>query len=225
MKLLALTTFLLFSFITQAQTIEQGQVWGGLMTQYRVGKKSLIWNDTHFVPGAFFVLRTGYTHETKYGRFTGGLAHLWLPFEGQGFSRNEWRPWAQWFLVKPLGKSWQYQARIRYDARFREAIVNNQLLDNEFNFNNRYRFQLGLRYNILDLNTDYKLFTMLGGEVLLNSGKKVHWLDQHRRNLTLGVAKKGLIFQTGYMNRQNYASTGVKSTINHTWINWLILEF
>ncbi len=225
MKFLALIAILLLSNLTNAQTIEQGQLWGGLMTQYRVGKKLLVWNDAHFVPGGFFIIRTGYTQETKIGRFTGGLAHLWLPFENNGLKRNEWRPWAQWFLSKPLGENWQYQARIRYDARFRELIENKQLINNQYNFSNRYRFQFGLRYNILNINSDYKLFTMLGGELLINSGKNVYWLDQHRRNLTIGIAKKGLILQTGYMNRQNFANSGAKSAINHTWINWLILEF
>lgn len=209
-----------------SQEVEQQQFWAGIMTSFRVGEKSLIWNDAHLVPGAFFIIRTGYTHETKLGRFTLGLAHLWLPNGPETMQRDEWRPWGQWFLSKKIGESqWQYQFRVRYDARFREDIINGQIVSNEFSFNHRLRFQGTVRYNLLQLTEKDKLFVAGGGELLINKKQNQYWMDQNRRNVTLGIARKGISFQTGYMNRQNFNEVGDKLQINHTWINWLILEF
>jgi hypothetical protein len=209
----------------KAQTIEQGQFWAGLMTQTRIGKKSLWWNDFHFVPQGFGVIRTGYTHEIGQSRVTVGLAYLALPDAAKNLTRSEWRPWAQWFWIKKINSNHQCQFRLRYEARFREKLQNSAVIKDEYDFNHRFRIQAVWRYNLADLGKKDKLFVAIGGEILLNQGGQTYWLDQHRRNITLGLARKGFIFQTGYMNRQNLRNNGTVSQINHTWINWLILEF
>ncbi len=224
-KLCTLWLLISLSNWLSAQTKEQTQVWIGLMTQTRMGKKSLWWNDFHYVPESFLVLRTGYTHELKYGRLTVGLAHLWLPDGKKQLKRQEWRPWAQWFWIYRINDKNQTQLRLRYEARFREKVAAGIVQDDEFDFNHRFRVQFTWRYNLFNISAKDKLFAALGGEILLNQGGKTHYLDQHRRNLTVGVARKKIIFQTGYMNRQNFRNDGSVAQISHHWVNWLIVEF
>jgi hypothetical protein len=198
------------------------------MTSVQISKNYSLWNDFHFVPDGFGVVRTGLTRHLNKGSFTGGLARLWLPAPevGAGLLRTEWRPWAQLQFVLPIDSRFSLTQRIRYDARFRQMISRGLLQEDSFVFNHRVRWLVSFRRNLGDAIRGWQPFASLNNEVLLNFGMNITYntFDQNRVSLMAGAQHKNLQVQLGYMSR--FVQTGERQFAhNHTLVVWITQGF
>jgi Protein of unknown function (DUF2490) len=215
---------------TEKTVTEKGQFWVGVLTQARLSKPLSLWNDVHFVPEGFFLARTGLTfHFTEQMSATGGYAFGLLPVgTPTRLERIEHRPWAQLFYLAPFGGNWSLSERIRYEARFRQNVVDNEIADG-FSFTNRVRFAVNLRRNLKELtfSTNYVPYVTVGDEVLLQFGENVVYntLDQNRIIGGLGITREKTSVQLSYMNRFVQQATGSDYTMNHTFVVWFFQNF
>ncbi len=207
---------------------EQNQFWIGYMTATKLSNKFSWWNDAHFVPSGFFIVRTGLTfYFPERANLTAGYARLALPGGGVSseLKRSEHRPWAQLIVNSPLPGQWSHLMRIRYDARYRHKLTPQGTLDEGYGFNNRVRFLSSFRHRFeqFKLGEHWLPFFNISDEVLVNFGREVvfNHLDQNRFSLTLGMQHKGLTAQMGYMNRFVQLSSGNRFVLNHTLIVWI----
>lgn len=212
---------------SESQVKQQGQVWLAYMTQTRFTNLLSLWNDFHFVPDGFFVLRTGLTfHLPENINATAGYAYVGLPM-GQlapELKRPEHRPWMQVVHSHPLGEKWSLSQRVRYDARFRHRVEGGEL-SSGYGFSHRVRFLLSLKRNFPELafGDEFLPFLTLSNEVLLNFGEDVVYnhLDQNRVSASLGLSRKALSLQVGYMNRYVQLANGHDKVMNHTLLLWV----
>lgn len=209
----------------QTKTISAGnQWWLGYMTSVQVSEKYSWWNDFHLVPGGFGVVRTGVTRHFAKGGFTGGFARLWLPGPDSrhGLPRWEWRPWAQVQLVLPVDEHYTFTQRLRYDARFRQAITGAVLDESAFVFNHRVRWLTSFRRILFRGRMKWHPFISISNEVLLNFGSSISFntFDQNRISVMTGAQVKNLQIQIGYMNR--FVQTGGSAFSSfHTAVFWV----
>jgi hypothetical protein len=208
----------------QTKTISTNQqVWFGYMTSTKLNDSYSVWNDFHYVPEGFFVARTGLTHHAKNTNLTAGYAFLLLPQSTAEpkLKRQEHRPWAQVVFSFPLQRSFSLVHRLRYDARFKQNVVNNELMDGS-TFTNRVRFLTALKKMIGSSgDRKWRPYVVFANEVLLNFGESVaSTFDQNRIQLSLGLQGKNIQFQVGYMNR--FVQTDATRYIhNHTLLFWV----
>ncbi|MGF1636994.1 MAG: DUF2490 domain-containing protein [Cyclobacteriaceae bacterium] len=215
----------------QKEVTEQFQSWVGYMTSTRITEKFSWWNDFHYVPGGFFVARTGLTyHFPQRVNITGGYGFLELPTGsiGKELKRREHRPWGQLVVSNPISDNWSNTMRIRYDARFRKNIENGEIVDG-YTFNHRLRMMASFRKQFPQLKPkdDWMPFLSLADEILINFGKNIVYnhLDQNRVTVTLGMQHKSLTMQVGYMNRFVQLASGNQFIMNHTAVLWMTHSF
>jgi hypothetical protein len=212
-------------FSQEKTVVDKNQVWFGYMSSVTISQRFSLWNDFHFVPESFFVARTGLTYQAKNFNVTTGYGFLLLPLSTTQtqLTRREHRPWAQLLSSSSLSKSISYVNRVRYDARFKQVVTAEEL-QSSYGFTNRIRFLTGLRMNIPIAGGEKNIpFVALSNEVLLNFGKDVvnNTFDQNRIQLSLGLQRKTIQYQVGYMNR--FVQTGnAQYTLNHTVLFWVI---
>ncbi len=229
-RITILKTFLILGLVlpgigvsAQKQTAHNNQYWFGYMTSAKLSDKYSLWNDAHFVPGAFAIVRTGLTRNIfGKGTLTGGYAYAKLPFGSDNvLKRTEHRPWAQAYFASTPAQSWTLSQRIRYDARYRQRIEETGLSDG-YLFNHRVRFLVSLRRNINKPRQGGDIYyAVLSNEILLNFGNQViQTFDQNRISLGVGLERKKTQYQIGLMNRyvQRSASQYVQ---NHTLVVWV----
>src|SRR5690606_28212607 len=149
-----------------------------------------LWNDAHYVPGSFFIGRHGLSvHLNEQITATGGYAWLFLsPSFSDNLMRAEHRPWAQMVFNFSVGQKYQVHHRVRYDARFRQNVADDEIVAG-YGFTNRVRFMTSIRRPLIGQVLGKQIpFITLGNEVLLNFGKKVYNnnLDQNRTWLMVG---------------------------------------
>lgn len=214
-----------FTLGTKAQKIpiteQQQQLWGGYITDLKFNDNWSMWNDTHWVPNSFFILRTGITKHWKKQRIrtTAGYAHLWAyPPKPNKTFRPEHRVWGQTTWTHGERQPWGYLHRLRYEARFRGTIVDDYLL-NEFNFNYRLRYLFQVRY-FLDREHDNKLdwFLTASDEVLFNVGHEIQnylRLDQNRISVGAGFQYENLTIQLAYVNQLIESNIDYSFRMNH----------
>ena len=211
------------SFAQQKSVESQSQLWLGYMTNTRLSSKVSWWNDFHYVPHGFAVARTGISRHFAQLKITIGYGHLWLPGpDNHGLNRDEHRPWGQAQFGIPLQKSWTLLQRLRYDARFKEKIVDYQIADG-FNFNHRVRYRIGIKKELPSfLENKVIPFLVLSNEILLNFGKEIVYntFDQNRLSMAFGIKHGHLQWQIGYMNRYVQSSSGGVFQQNHTLYLW-----
>jgi hypothetical protein len=199
------------------------QLWLGYMTSFRFHARYSWWNDAHFVPKGFFIVRTGLTQHWDKISVSAGYAFLKIPVSSSvnELRRNEHRPWGQVSITLPLSPTVSFTHRIRYDARFRQEVIEN-MLQPGYSFVNRLRFFTGVR-KILYRRDEHKqqFFVALGTEVLLNFGARAtNTFDQFRLHLSGGMQVQNLQYQIGYMNR--FVQTGdARYVSNHTLTLWV----
>lgn len=204
----------------------QQQTWLGYMTQLRVSDTYSLWNDFHLVPEGFYVLRTGLSyHFNERVTATAGYAFLGLPVGTltQDLKRQEHRPWGQLVVNVPIAPNWSFTHRFRYDMRFRRNVADGQLASG-YELTHRPRFLFTLRRNLPALRFGEQLpYVSFGNEVLLNFGSHVVFnrMDQNRVTAGVGVARRGLALQVGYMNRFVQLPSGRDFVMNHTLFLWL----
>lgn len=193
---------------SQEDFIYENQVWVGYITSARVSDRISIWNDAHFVPESFLILRTGATYHFNYsekvkGSSTLGVAKLWL-YSRNGLTpiRNEFRPWGQTTAAFNF-KKFTISNRLRYDARFRQEIEDNILLDT-YQFNWRLRYFLMIKYPIAinkEKSTEWYAYSY--NEILYDVGTNITngiRLNQNRFTIGIGYKFDNLRIQLGYLN-------------------------
>lgn len=215
----------------ERDVVEQNQLWAGVMTQVRVSDRASLWNDAHMVPDAFYIVRTGITgHLTDNLTVTGGYAFLGLPVP-QGVTadlkRTEHRPWAQVVYTSMAAPAVQILHRIRYDARYRRNVADGALAQG-FGLTHRVRFNLNVRVDLEPLRFGDGIlpYVAIGDEVLLNFGPDVvfNTLDQNRVVGMIGLRRRGIAGQIGYMNRLVQLPTAHRLVMNHTLVGWLFVN-
>jgi hypothetical protein len=198
----------------------------GYMTSLKLNGAYSWWNDVHWVPGGFFLGRTGLTRLVRPWQFTAGYAYGRLPVSTitHGLPRTEHRPWAQAQAVMPLARSLVFVTRVRYDARFRQEVRQSELLKS-YSLTHRLRWMVTCRkFLFADKNRDWKPFVALSNEVLLNVGPRASRFDQNRVLLMVGAQREGIQLQLGYMNR--FVKTGVDRFVqNHMAVVWITHAF
>lgn len=210
--------------------IDQEQGWVGLMTNGRFAEKWGWWNDFHYVPGAFGVVRTGLSYRIlPEMTLTGGYAQLWLSAPAEaGLPRAERRPWGQLVVNHKVSPRLFMANRIRYDMRFRESLLAGRPSGEGFDFNHRLRFLVSMRWPMQQWSwAQGRPFFNLSNEVLVNFGEQVlnNHFDQNRLWLTLGWQRANLTLQTGYMMRYVQLAPANSYQRNHTLLLWLTWNF
>lgn len=221
-------TFSLTTFAQTRQVDKNNQYWIGYMTNTMLSDRYSWWNDFHLVPEGFGVARTGITRHFTNVNVTGGYAFLWLP-PGSGntrLERHEHRPWGQIQFNLPVARNYSLVQRIRYDARFREKILNGEVMDG-YNFNHRIRFLTSFKRTLgHNEQRQYVPYVVISDEVLFNFGKEIttNTFDQNRLSISLGMQSKTIQYQVGFMNRFVQVAPS-KFTLNHTLVLWITHRF
>lgn len=204
-----------------------GQAWIGYMTSVRLNNRFSLWNDFHLATDNFFIGRHGLTvHLNRQVTLTGGYAWLFLaPSFTSSLVRQEHRPWGQLMFTESITDKWQTQQRFRYDARFRENVRDNQVIEGEYGFMHRLRYMFNIRRLIKGESfTKPSIFMSINSEILINFGEAVaqNNLDQFRASLLVGRTFNTITAQVGYMYR--YVPQGAPNTYKTfhgatLWIN------
>jgi hypothetical protein len=208
------------------------QKWVGYMTTTRITDTWSIWNDFHYNPGAFGVARTGITAHLFNNQvtWTNGYGFLWLTSASNDpeLDRHEHRPWGQFTTTQKLTPTLSFNTRFRYEARFRQKVVNGDPIDG-YNFNWRFRFLFSARQSFPTLKSKMlgTPFVGLTNEVLMNMGDEIVYnhLDQNRTWTTLGLQWTDINIQVGYMNRYVQNISGNRFVRNHTALVWVTQTF
>jgi hypothetical protein len=200
---------------SQEDFIYENQVWVGYITSARVSDRISIWNDAHFVPESFLILRTGATYHFNFsekvkGSSTLGFARLWLYSRNDLTpTRNEFRPWGQTTAAFNI-KKFTISNRLRYDARFRQEVEDNILLDT-YQFNWRLRYFLMIKYPIaINNEKSTEWYSYAYNEILYDLGKNVtngFRLNQNRFTIGIGYKFDNMRIQLGYLNMIKNPST------------------
>jgi hypothetical protein len=214
-KCLAISIFLLLSqtLFSQLSETENEQLWLGYLTQSKISKNYSLWNDTHWVPDNFYIIRTGLTYhfENKLKTTTTlGYALAWFyPTEGNETFRLEQRIWGQTTSVH-TNATLNFFHRFRYEARFRKTIIDDRSTAN-YNFNYRLRYLFQMRYNFkAQPQTDNRFYAVTSDEIMFNAGEEItnnFRLDQNRLSLGMGYQTKNMTFQLAYMKQLILSNT------------------
>lgn len=198
----------------------KSRLWFGYITDTKIDDNWSVWNDAHWVPDAFGIVRTGLSYKFNNTNIKTTLGYAFLlqypAAEGKPF-RPEHRPWGQTVLTH-RNEKWTYLHRLRYEARYRKIVVTENL-QNEFNFNYRLRYLFQSRYFLPDTRTnENKWFLMVSDEMLINIGQEIKnnfRLDQNRVSLGGGFQMKNVTFQLAYMNQLIESSSSFEFSMNH----------
>jgi hypothetical protein len=202
------------------QARHQGELWTGYIGSVRFSDRFSIWHDHHFVTGSFFITRYGLMYHRDRLQIAGGNAWLWTAtaFTDQ-LVRGEIRPWGQVLWQTRLREGLAASFRFRYDARFRQRIRGEELLD-ELMFNHRLRFMVRLRQDLRTYPNGDVLHVNLMDEILFNAGRQVNnGIDQNRAYALLGYTHKGYTLLAGYHVRM--FPTAIP-TYNHGLTIWFL---
>lgn len=220
-KIITLFAFLFFYTIVFSQSeTENEQLWIGYLTQSKISKNYSLWNDTHWVPDNFYIIRTGLTYhfDNKLKTTTTlGYALAWFyPMEGKETFKFEQRPWGQ-TTISHSSKSFNFFHRLRYEARFRSVIVaDERTSDYDFNFRFRYLFQAKLYFK--NQPNSNRFYALVSDEIMFNAGDEItneFRFDQNRIALGLGYQTKNMTFQLAYMKQVILANTTDTHKVNH----------
>lgn len=227
-QLIFIAPLLLFCLQTKAQNLTHtNQYWMGYMTQSRLSEQWGLWNDIHWVPESFFLIRTGVTYrfKSKYNlSATSGFARLWIYPSQEDLKtfRPEYRPWGQVVLGYNPNKVRHLQ-RLRIDARFRRNILQDELLDG-YDFNWRFRYMYQWRYDFNPNQVQNYFYASVSNEVLFNLGQNINnqfRLDQNRFQLSYGYQMDKLAIQLGYMNFLALENSTNTLNMKHTFLVWI----
>ena len=222
--------FCLNTFLVCAQNIvkQDNRVWTGYMTESKITDKFSLWNDTHWMPESFFLLRTGLTYhfDNSYKTTTTlGYGRLWIYPSEKEYStfRPEHRAWGQTTWAKK-NTNFRHFFRFRYDARFRHKLANDVLLPG-YNFNWRLRWMYQIRHDFPSKsNQKNHFYSILSDEFLLHAGKEIKndfRMDQNRFTMGIGYQMKHVSMQLGYMNIINQSATKSELYMKHTLVLWV----
>ena len=216
-----ITVFCFQTLFSQTNETENEQIWMGYLTQSKISKNYSLWNDTHWVPDNFYIIRTGLTYhfENKFKTTTTlGYALAWFyPVENNETFRLEQRIWGQTTSVHS-SSTFNFFHRLRYEARFRKTIIEDRATS-DYNFNYRVRYLFQMRYNFeINPKTGSRFYTLASDEIMCNAGKEItnnFRLDQNRVTLGFGYQTKNMSFQLAYMKQLILANTSDATKINN----------
>ncbi|MBS9525392.1 DUF2490 domain-containing protein [Litoribacter alkaliphilus] len=194
--------FLIFSISKlPAQTVEhEGEFWGAYISSIRVTEKWAVWNDFHWATTSFFVSRHGLTYFFSPNLSASG-GYAWVT-TATSFSekliRDEHRPWGQVVGNFWLSEEVSYQLRFRYDARFRQKIEGQEVLQDRL-FYNRLRFMATLRIPVHTINSQTNVQLRIMDEILYNAGGQIdNGIDQNRLYILPTFTYRNLSVLAGY---------------------------
>lgn len=221
-----------FEMLGQTQIVQRDQYWVGYMTQGQISTHWSWFNDFHFVPRGFIVVRTGLTFIPYINlNTTVGYGKVYLYPSRDDFKtlRPEHRPWGQTVYVHGVGTRWRILHRLRYEARYRRKMQGDALAEG-YHFNWRWRYMGQVRYNFPKKDNQHgNYYGVLALEILYNSGKEIKnnfRLDQMRLLVGAGYQRKQVSYQLGYMNRTVLSSTKDDVyTMNHTLTLWIFHNY
>lgn len=201
-------------------TSSGNRLWFGYITDTKINENWSVWNDAHWVPDGFGIVRSGLSYKFKDTNIKTTLGYAFLlqypSADGKPF-RPEHRPWGQTVLTH-RNEKWTFLHRLRYEARYRRIIFSDQL-QNEFNFNYRLRYLFQSRYFLPQTRQlENKWFLTISDEVLFNIGDEIKSkmrLDQNRISLGAGLQTKKMTFQLAYMNQLIENSQVFEFRMNH----------
>ena len=198
--------FICDSYAQLPITSPGNRFWIGFITDTKIDDQWSVWNDAHWVPDGFGIVRTGLSYKFKDSNIKTTLGYSFLlqypAEEGKSF-RPEHRPWGQTVFAHKNVK-WAFLHRLRYEARYKKIMFEEEL-QNEFNFNYRLRYLFQTKYFLPNSrDKDNKWFLMMSDEILFNIGDEIKnnfRLDQNRMSLGGGLQIKKMTFQLAYMNQ------------------------
>jgi hypothetical protein len=211
-----------FCAAARAQSaLHEGELWGAYISSIRFNNTLALWNDFHYVIGAFCVSRHGVSYAPEsHIEITGGYAYVRLstPFS-TNLVRDEHRPWGQiigrWTLSAGVG----YQGRLRYDARFRQKLDGDNVLQERV-FSQRIRIMHRFRFPLADFSASERLHFDIMDEVLFNIGDNLPPLDQNRFYALLGYSRENITIVGGYCQRAIPQASGAL-LFKHGFTLWM----
>jgi hypothetical protein len=211
----------------EKQVVQSSQIWGGYISSIRISSKFSLWNDLHYVPESFFIMRHGLSvHLTDQITATGGYAWLNTAVAAQDnrLRRFEHRPWLQVMINLPIGEKYQISHRIRYDYRIRQAMLEGLPQEGEYIAYHRLRLMTSLRRPLVGQRLGNRIpYLTVGNELLVNFGKAITFnhFDQNRFWLMAGIQFSPLTIQFGYMHRFVQGASGYEFAVYHTPVLWI----
>ena len=227
-----LIAFSIFMYSANAQvsknTTSLSQVWAGYFNQTRINKKIGFWLDVQirtkdnlFDSLVTLVFRPGITYYiTDNTRATAGYAYMnHFPADHPGtISQPEHRFWQQLQWTDNYAKA-RLTQRIRLEERFRRKFISPEELADDYFFNYRIRYNLGLQVPLT--GNAYKkgsLSLIMSEEIMVNFGKQVvyNYFDQNRLliGLNYNLNDNNTLF-LGYMNQFQQLVTGNDYLVMH----------
>lgn len=147
------------------------------------------------------LVRPGLTyHFNKSVSATGGVAYF--SHYTSDYIRPEGRGWEQLLFSETYGR-FKISHRVRAEQRFFQRVVDNKLME-DYNYNNRFRYQLGIQVALnKSAMGDKTLYLSMADEIFINSGKEIvgNYFDQNRASIGWGYKwNEKLTIQVSYMN-------------------------
>lgn len=201
--LLILTTI---SF-SQKNVSHNNLVWFGDFTKARLNDKWSIYLDFGYRRTEWLnkcsqlLVRPGITyHFNKIVSATAGVAYF--SHYTANYIRPEGRGWQQ-LLFNETYLRVKVSHRLRAEQRFLQKVISSQLV-NDYNYNNRFRYQLNLQTPLNNKQLeDKKFYFSISDEVFINSGKEIsnNYFDQNRTTVGLGYKlNEGFNILVAYTN-------------------------
>ena len=186
---LLLFTSMLFA---QKNISHNNLVWFGDFTKASMNDKWSIYLDFGFRRAEWLnrwsqmLVRPGITHHfNKNVSLTAGVAYF--SHYTTSYIRPEARGWQQLLFAETYRRI-KVNHRLRAEQRFFKKVISSQLVD-DYNYNNRFRYQLCLQVPLSKKQSENKIFYFsISDEAFINSGKEIrnNYFDQNRFSIGLG---------------------------------------
>lgn len=186
---------ILYATSVSGQSVQRrDQLWFGFFSQPRFTERSGMWIDIHYRVNDPFhpatgIVRVAYTYfVTDHLRASAGYGHIRLFTPDTSLPDvPEHRPWQQVQWITHVERL-QLSQWLRTEERFRRRVSGTSLLD-DYNFNWRFRYNLGLSVPLRGKQlTAGTPFVLVNDEIHVNAGKQTvdHRFDQNRFFVGLG---------------------------------------
>lgn len=229
-RFLLFVALLASSGISAQKSIETTeQTWFALLNQTRFTNRWGMWFDAHlrlkenYVGDlSQFIVRLGPTYYLGDDvRLTAAYAYVHI-FPGEGHenvAQPEHRPWqqVQWFMRGQKARLMQW---VRLEERFRRKILNDNELDEGYNFNWRIRYNFALFLPLTPKRFEPgSLQFLLNDELMVNFGNNIVYNHFDQNRLFAGLVyqvNKHAQLHAGYMHLYQQLASGNSFRNQHT---------
>lgn len=148
-------------------------------------------------------------------KFTAGYAfsNVYSTVLGKSLTQSEHRPWQQFQWESIFGKK-RLAQRFRLEERFREKVLDNAFVGEGYNFNFRFRYNIGYEVPLSKKGLLPKSFSLVLNEDLnINMGKEIVYNTFDQNRLFAGVKyqfNQHNNLTLGYMNLFQQTALGNK---------------